>query len=124
LQRAGDAGRSQSDPVAPSGGVVHLIPPKILTGRVSRNQIVGPTSPARNVGSPGRRPAMVRARTCYAELAINSILFQTPGSYTYGMKPAHVFKVVPSLPAPLEGLRNLAYNLRWSWDHNTIELLT
>jgi len=40
------------------------------------------------------------------------------------MKPAHVFKVVPSLPAPLEGLRNLAYNLRWSWDHNTIELLT
>ena len=38
------------------------------------------------------------------------------------MKPAHVFKVVPSLPAPLEGLRALAYNLRWSWDHNTIEL--
>jgi starch phosphorylase len=38
------------------------------------------------------------------------------------MKPAHVFKVVPSLPAPLEGLRTLANNLRWSWDHNTIEL--
>jgi len=38
------------------------------------------------------------------------------------MKPAHVFKVVPSLPAPLEGLRTLAYNLRWSWDHSTIEL--
>ena len=38
------------------------------------------------------------------------------------MKPAHVFKVVPSLPAPLEGLRTLAYNLRWSWDHNTVEL--
>jgi starch phosphorylase len=38
------------------------------------------------------------------------------------MKPAHVFKVVPSLPASLEGLRTLAYNLRWSWDHNTIEL--
>ncbi|MGD0668397.1 MAG: alpha-glucan family phosphorylase [Bryobacteraceae bacterium] len=38
------------------------------------------------------------------------------------MKPAHVFKVIPSLPAPLEGLRTLAYNLRWSWDHNTVEL--
>jgi len=38
------------------------------------------------------------------------------------MKPAHVFKVVPSLPASLEGLRTLAYNLRWSWDHNTVEL--
>ena len=38
------------------------------------------------------------------------------------MKPAHVFKVVPSLPAPLEGLRSLAHNLRWSWDHNTVEL--
>ena len=38
------------------------------------------------------------------------------------MKPAHVFKVVPSLPASLEGLRTLGYNLRWSWDHSTIEL--
>ncbi|MFY9727216.1 MAG: alpha-glucan family phosphorylase, partial [Bryobacteraceae bacterium] len=38
------------------------------------------------------------------------------------MKPAHVFKVIPSLPARLEGLRTLAYNLRWSWDHNTVEL--
>jgi starch phosphorylase len=38
------------------------------------------------------------------------------------MKPVHVFKVVPSLPAPLEGLRQLAYNLRWSWDHHSIEV--
>ncbi len=38
------------------------------------------------------------------------------------MKPVHVFKVVPSLPAPLEGLRTMAYNLRWSWDHNTVEV--
>ena len=37
------------------------------------------------------------------------------------MKPVHTFHVAPSLPAPLEGLR-LAYNLRWAWDHNTIEL--
>jgi starch phosphorylase len=29
---------------------------------------------------------------------------------------------VPSLPAPLEGLRQLAHNLRWSWDHSTIAL--
>jgi len=33
-----------------------------------------------------------------------------------------VFEVVPSLPAPLEGLRQLAYNLRWAWDHDAIEL--
>ena len=38
------------------------------------------------------------------------------------MKPAHIFNVVPSLPAPLEGLRRLAYNLRWTWDHDSIEL--
>ena len=38
------------------------------------------------------------------------------------MRPVHVFQVVPCLPAPLEGLRTLAYNLRWAWDHNTIEL--
>ena len=38
------------------------------------------------------------------------------------MKPVHAFQVVPSLPAPLEGLRQLAHNLRWAWDHNTIEL--
>jgi len=38
------------------------------------------------------------------------------------MKPVHVFNVIPSLPAPLEGLRRLAHNLRWAWDHGTIEL--
>jgi starch phosphorylase len=29
---------------------------------------------------------------------------------------------VPSLPGPLEPLREIAYNLRWAWDHDTIEL--
>jgi starch phosphorylase len=38
------------------------------------------------------------------------------------MKPVQVFHVIPSLPAALEGLRQLAYNLRWAWDHDTIEL--
>ncbi|HEV3197671.1 MAG TPA: alpha-glucan family phosphorylase [Bryobacteraceae bacterium] len=38
------------------------------------------------------------------------------------MKPVHVFSVIPSLPAALEGLRRLAHNLRWAWDHGTIEL--
>ncbi len=38
------------------------------------------------------------------------------------MKPVHTFAVVPSLPAPLEPLREIAYNLRWAWDHDTIEL--
>lgn len=38
------------------------------------------------------------------------------------MKPVHIFNVIPSLPAPLEGIRRLAYNLRWTWDHDSIEL--
>lgn len=38
------------------------------------------------------------------------------------MKPIHIFNVVPSLPGPLSGLRRLAYNLRWTWDHDSIEL--
>jgi len=38
------------------------------------------------------------------------------------MKPIRVFSVVPSLPAPLEGLRELAHNLRWAWNHEAIEL--
>ncbi len=38
------------------------------------------------------------------------------------MKPAHVFHVTPSLPKRLGSLMELAYNLRWSWDHDTIDL--
>ncbi len=38
------------------------------------------------------------------------------------MKPVHTFAVVPSLPGPLEPLRGIASNLRWAWDHDTIEL--
>src|SRR3990172_7603071 len=38
------------------------------------------------------------------------------------MKPIRTFTVTPSLPAPLESLRALAYNLRWAWNHDAIEL--
>lgn len=38
------------------------------------------------------------------------------------MRPIETFIAVPSLPARLERLRELAYNLRWSWDHDTINL--
>jgi starch phosphorylase len=38
------------------------------------------------------------------------------------MKPIHTFVATPSLPAPLERLRELAYTMRWSWDHDAIEL--
>ncbi|MFB0546068.1 MAG: glycosyltransferase family 1 protein [Anaerolineae bacterium] len=38
------------------------------------------------------------------------------------MRPIYTFTVVPSLPAELEHLRELAYNLRWSWNHETIDL--
>ena len=38
------------------------------------------------------------------------------------MKPIRTFSVVPKLPARLEPLRDLAYNLRWAWNHPAIEL--
>ena len=38
------------------------------------------------------------------------------------MKPIRTFSVIPSLPAPIEGLREVAYNLRWAWNHEAIEL--
>src|ERR1039458_5133096 len=38
------------------------------------------------------------------------------------MKPVRTFAVIPNLPAPLERLRILANNLRWAWNHQTIEL--
>ncbi|HEX7974182.1 MAG TPA: DUF3417 domain-containing protein, partial [Anaerolineales bacterium] len=38
------------------------------------------------------------------------------------MKPIYTFTVIPSLPPSLERLRELAYNLRWAWNHDAIEL--
>ena len=38
------------------------------------------------------------------------------------MEPLATFVVSPALPERLARLRDLAYNLRWSWDHATIEL--
>src|SRR5580700_1946146 len=37
------------------------------------------------------------------------------------MPIVHPFQVVPSLPEPLQGLRSLAFNLRWAWDQDAIE---
>lgn len=38
------------------------------------------------------------------------------------MKPVHTFTVIPRIPSSLERLSQLAYNLRWAWNHDTIEL--
>jgi starch phosphorylase len=38
------------------------------------------------------------------------------------MKPFHTFRVIPALPPAIEQLRALAFNLQWSWNHETIEL--
>ncbi|MGD1862510.1 MAG: DUF3417 domain-containing protein [Leptolyngbyaceae cyanobacterium] len=38
------------------------------------------------------------------------------------MRPIRTFNVTPALPARLEGLRKLAYNLQWDWDVDTVEL--
>jgi glycogen phosphorylase len=37
-------------------------------------------------------------------------------------KPIRTFSIIPSLPEPLKPLWRLAYNLRWAWKHDTIEL--
>ena len=38
------------------------------------------------------------------------------------MKPVNKFTVSPSLPKKLRFLQDLAYNLQWTWNHDTIEL--
>jgi starch phosphorylase len=38
------------------------------------------------------------------------------------MHPVKTFHVRPALPDRLQALEELAYNLRWSWDHDTINL--
>ncbi|MBZ0308493.1 MAG: DUF3417 domain-containing protein, partial [Anaerolineae bacterium] len=38
------------------------------------------------------------------------------------IKPVAKINVVPNLPGPLRRLQELAYNLRWAWDHETIAL--
>ena len=38
------------------------------------------------------------------------------------MRPVQTFSIIPRLPAEIEPLRVLAYNLRWCWSHDTIEL--
>ena len=38
------------------------------------------------------------------------------------LKYAHSFEVVRELPPELEGLKELAYNLRWTWHHDTQQL--
>ena len=38
------------------------------------------------------------------------------------MKPIHQLSVVPTLPDKLEPLRELAYNLWWTWDNEALSL--
>ena len=38
------------------------------------------------------------------------------------MRPSQTFRVIPSLPPKLERLRELAYNLWWTWNHEAIAL--
>lgn len=38
------------------------------------------------------------------------------------MKPIRTFSIIPSLPAELERLRDIASNIRWAWDPDSIAL--
>ncbi|HEX4946594.1 MAG TPA: alpha-glucan family phosphorylase, partial [Blastocatellia bacterium] len=41
---------------------------------------------------------------------------------TFCVKPIRTFNVTPALPPELARVRDLAYNLRWAWNHDAIEL--
>jgi glycogen phosphorylase len=49
-------------------------------------------------------------------------LGSNPKGEEVAMRPIRTFTVIPSLPPRLEQLRELAYNMRWSWDYETLEL--
>jgi starch phosphorylase len=38
------------------------------------------------------------------------------------LKPVCTFNVAPSLPSAIEALRDIAYNVRWAWNHEAVEL--
>ena len=38
------------------------------------------------------------------------------------MNVIHAFNVIPALPERLRPLREIAYNLHWVWDHESINL--
>jgi starch phosphorylase len=38
------------------------------------------------------------------------------------IRPTRIFTVVPNIPPALDALNDLAYNLRWTWDHQTAGL--
>ncbi len=40
----------------------------------------------------------------------------------FRVRPIRTFSVTPVLPPVLERLRSIAYNLRWAWNHDAIEL--
>jgi len=62
------------------------------------------------------RPIRRQAVTSPVAIRADSVLYDTT------VKPIQIFTVVPSLPPSIEALRSIAYNLRWSWNHETIEL--
>jgi len=38
------------------------------------------------------------------------------------MEPLRTFTIIPTLPSKLEPLKKIAYNLQWTWNHETIDL--
>ena len=38
------------------------------------------------------------------------------------VKPVTKINVIPNLPEPLRRLQELAFNMRWAWDHETFTL--
>ena len=68
----------------------------------------------------------VFARKTPSTLRKGSQFYLAPRSRLQGalaiMRPVYTFSVIPSLPCAIEGLREVAFNLRWSWSHESVEL--
>jgi starch phosphorylase len=50
------------------------------------------------------------------------VVSEVESRYYPDVRPIHTFSVIPALPAAIEALRTIAYNLHWSWSVNAIEL--
>jgi len=61
---------------------------------------------------------------------VSQLIYRDPGLIMnpvrlkyHEMRPAKTFKMVPDVPARIGRLKNIAYNLWWSWNYECMELI-
>ena len=71
------------------------------------------------------RHIMISAATAFGRIVIDVYIVTQDNSVQIGVcmpRPNRIFTVVPSLPEALAPLRELAYNLWWSWNLDAVDL--